>query len=162
MEPTPNVLLEIFIINNYQLVDAWTAPHQDNLNYSEVRYVFCNPEKVNPAGLRPNFVAQRDEILNSLNDLVSKALWKTMGHLNPFFVDGQQTDQKVLMFDCNSRKETMKWDDQPVLVFQGGRDHQTRQGIGPMVPLTDQAHRLKLVNDNVILETPPKPVQTQV
>lgn len=188
MEPTPDVLLEFFTNSDYQLVDAWTAPHENDWSYSEVRYVFCNPKQVNPTGLRPDFIAQRDTILDSFNDLINKNLWKTMGHLNPFFVHGQRTDQKVLMFDCNSRKETVqtievsvgveevttpqynedgvlerlitelepiyKEIEKLVMVFQGGRDKLTRQGIGSMVPLTDKAHRLKLVGDEVVLEAP--------
>lgn len=189
MEPTPDVMLELFTHNGYQLIDAWVTPEENDPRYrSNVRYVFCCPEYVNPDGLRPDFLDQRDAILDSLSDLINKNLWKTMGHLNPFFIDGQQTDQKVLMFDCNSRKETVKtvevladveevmscqYDEDEVLVgfttkhqstyeemektvmvFQGGRDKLTRQGIGPMVPLTDKAHRLKLVGDEVVLEAP--------
>ena len=85
-----------------------------------------------------------------------------MAHLNPFFVDDKETDQKVLMFDCKSRKQTTKFvpvdtdktQEEPITVFQGGRDKLTKQGIGPKVLLTDKANRLQLVGSEIVLVEP--------
>lgn len=154
MEPTPDVRLDLFTHNNYQLIDAWHELDEQNWKYRTVRYVLCNPGYVYSGKLNPDFLARQEKLLDSLKDLVNKNLWQTMGHLNPFFADQKATDQSVLMFDSNSRKATFKSDGQPVTVFVGGHDKLTRQGIGPMVPLTDKAHRLKLVGDEVVLEAP--------
>jgi len=108
MEPTPDVLSEFIADSDYQLIDSWYATEEEAWNRSTVRFVFCHKEHLNPAGLRPEFVAQRDDLMKSFNNLAGKNLWKTMVHINPFFVAGKATDETVFMLDCNSRKETTK------------------------------------------------------
>ena len=108
MEPTPDVLSEFIADSHYQLIDAWHATEEEDWNRSTVRFVFCHKEHLNSTGLRPEFIAQRDGLLESFNCLAGKNLWKTMAHLNPFFITGKATSESVLMLDCNSRKQTMK------------------------------------------------------
>lgn len=107
MEPTTDVLSDFISDSGYHLIDAWHASEED-WTRSVVRFVFCHKEHLNPAGLRPEFVAQRDGLLNSFNCLTGKNLWKTMAHINPFFVAGKATSETVLVLDCNSRKPTVK------------------------------------------------------
>jgi len=174
MEPTPDVLSEFVADSGYQLIDAWHAQEKD-WNRSVVRFVFCQKEHLNLAGLHPEFIAQRDGLLESFNRLAGKNLWQTMAHINPFFVAGKATSETVLVLDGNSRKETVKlvqtssiktggmefpmeFVEQPVMVFQGGREKVERgigPGIGPKVLLTDKANRLKLVGNDVVLVVPP-------
>ena len=176
MEPTPDVLLEFVAASGYQLIDAWHAQKED-WNRSVVRFVFCQKEHLNLAGLRPEFIAQRDGLLESFNRLADKNLWQTMAYINPFFIAGKATSETVLVLDGNSRKETVKlvqtssiktggmefpteFAEQPVMVFQGGREkprpfETIGQGIGPKVLLTDKANRLKLVGNDVVLVAPP-------
>ncbi len=108
MEPTPDVLSDFVADSSYQLIDAWHATEENDWTRSTVRFVFCHKEHLNPAGLRPEFVAGQDGLLKSFNDLTGKNLWKTMAHINQFFVAGKVTDETVLMLDCNSRKSTVK------------------------------------------------------
>lgn len=159
MGPTPDVLSEFIDNSDYQLIDAWHATEED-WTRSAVRFVFCHKEYLNPAGLRPEFVTQRDGLLESFNRLAGKNLWQTMAHINPFFVAGKATDETVLVLDCNSRKEATKFIrvetgefnlvpaktedeeeifvkepvtvmvEEPVIVFQGGRE-KVERGIGP-------------------------------
>lgn len=192
MEPTVDVLLDFISDSNYHLIDTWYATEEENWTRSVARFVFCHKKHLNPVGLRPEFVAQQDSLLNSFNCLAGKNLWKTMLHINPFFVAGKATNESVLVLDCNSRKSTVKLvsvetgefnlvptliedEDEPVLVstpvtktveepvivFQGGREKLGRgifsPGIGPRVLLTDKASRLKLVSNNVVL-VPPEPI----
>ncbi len=172
MEPTPDVLSNFVANSSYQLIDAWHNTDEDNWIRSVVRFVFCHKEHLNPVGLRPDFVSQQDGLMESFNRLSSKNLWQTMIHVNPFFVAGKGTNETVLMLDCNSRKEIVKlvqtnkdkqeeapiWEEIPVTVFQGGREKLGRgifaPGIGPRVLLTNKANRLKLVGNEVVLETP--------
>ncbi len=177
MEPTVDVLLDSISNSGYQLIDAWHISEED-WNRSVVRFVFCHKEHINPTGLRTEFVAQRDGLLTSFNNLAGKNLWKTMAHLNPFFIASKATSEKVFTLDCNSRKQTMKlvqtnkdkaeeiplWEEVPVTVFQGGREKVERgigQGIGPRVLLTDKAPQLKVFCHDVVLVTP-EPVQETV
>ena len=168
MNPTSDVQLTPSINGDYQLIDVWAHIDEENWYQWHVRYVFCRPEYLYPDELHPYFVARREYLLESMNNLLNKNLWKTMAHLNPFSIDNQATDQKVLMLDCNSRKPTVKLVptqanegkekmelvEQPITVFQGGHDKITNQGVGPRVLLTDKAHRLKLINNDVVLEAP--------
>lgn len=108
MEPTPDVLSEFIADSDYQLIDSWYATEEEAWNRSTVRFVFCHKEHLNPAGLRPEFVAQGDDLMKSFNNLAGKNLWKTMVHINQFFVAGKATDETVLMLNCNSRKKTTK------------------------------------------------------
>lgn len=174
MEPTADVLSDFISDSDYQLIDTWHNTEED-WTRSVVRFVFCHKEHLNPAGLRPEFVAQQNDMMKRFNNLAGKNLWKTMVHINPFFVTGKATDETVLVLDCNSRKETTKlvptsfvviddmefpteFVEQPVTVFQGGREKLGRgifsPGIGPKVLLTDKANRLKLVGNEVVLVPP--------
>ena len=181
MEPTMDVLSDFIADSDYQLIDAWHASEEEDWSQSVVRFVFCHKDHLNPAGLRPEFVAGRDGLLESFNRLAGKNLWKTMAHVNPFFVDGKAANETVLVLDCNSRKQTTKlvptssvliddmdfptnFVEQPISVFQGGREkprpgEKIGQGIGPKVLLTDKANRLKLIGNEVVLVAPePTPV----
>lgn len=109
MEPTPDVLSEFVADSDYHLIDAWYATEEEAWNRSTVRFVFCHKEHLNPAGLRPDFIVQQDSLLESFNRLAGKNLWKTMAHINPFFVAGKATNESVLVLDCNSRKQTTKF-----------------------------------------------------
>lgn len=148
MEPTTGVLSDFISNSDYHLIDAWHATEEENWTRSAVRFVFCHKEHLNPAGLRPEFVAQQVGLLESFNGLAGKNLWKTMAHINPFFIVGKATDETVLVLDCNSRKSTVKLvrvnspdifpklmdgaievteeapvlEEVPVTVFQGGRE----------------------------------------
>lgn len=183
MEPTMDVLSDFISNSGYHLIDAWYATEEENWMRSVIRFVFCHKEYLNPAGLRPEFVAQQGGLLNSFNCLAGKNLWKTMAHINPFFVAGKATDESALMLDCNSRKQTTKlvrvngpdifpkimdgtievveeapaWEEVPVTVFKGGREKVERgigPGIGPQVLLTDKANRLNLVGNEIVLVAP--------
>jgi len=174
MESTPDVLLEFVAGSGYRLIDAWYATEEEDWNRSTVRFVFCHKQHVNPTGLRQEFVAQRDDLMKSFNNLAGKNLWQTMVHINPFFVSGKATNETVLMLDCNSRKEVVRlvqvvvasidtenfveMIEEPVMVYQGGRGKVERgifsPGIGPRVPLTDKANRLKLIGNEVVLVAP--------
>lgn len=154
MESTPDVMLNLFAHSGYRLIDAWHELDEENWKYRTVRYVFCHPDHVYSDGLNPDFIARQKELLDSLVGLTDNNLWQTMGHINPFFANGKATDNKVLMFDCNSRKATVKPDNQPVTVFRDGRDKVTNQGIGPRVTLIDKANRLNLIGDNVVIVAP--------
>lgn len=171
MEPTTDVLSEFIADSGYQLIDTWHNTEEDDWTRSVVRFVFCHKEHLNPAGLRPEFVAGRNDFLNSLKQLTDKNLWQTMAHVNPFFITGKATSETVLILDCNSRKATTKltqvnkdraeeiptWEEVPVTVFQGGREKVEQgigPGIGPKIPLTDKANRLKLIGNEVVLVTP--------
>lgn len=152
MEPTTDVLPDFVSKSDYRLIDAWQAPEETEVwNRSVVQFVFCHKEHLNLAGLRPEFIAGRDGLLDSFSRLTTKNLWKTMLHSNPFFVAGKSTDERVLVLDCNSRKSTVKlvpvetgeyefvpvsiddeeifvkqpitvMTEEPVMVFQGGRE----------------------------------------
>ena len=63
MEPTPDVLLNFIADSGYQLIDTWHATEEEDWNRSTVRFVFCHKEHLNPAGLRPEFVAQQDDLM---------------------------------------------------------------------------------------------------
>lgn len=108
MEPTVDVLSDFVVDSGYCLIDAWHATEEENWTRSVVRFVFCHKEHLNPDGLRSEFLAKRDGLLESFNGLTGKNLWKTMAHINPFFVTGKATDETVLVLDCNSRKQTTK------------------------------------------------------
>ena len=171
MEPTKDVLSDFVASSAYRLIDAWYNTEEDDWSRSVIRFVFCHQEHLNPEGLRPEFVAQRDGLLESFNNLAGKNLWRTMIHSNSFFVAGKATSESVLVLDCDSRESTVKLvqinkDDlkaQPILeeipatVFQGGREKVEQgigPGIGPKVLLTDKANRLKLVGNQIILVAP--------
>lgn len=171
MEPTPDVMSNFISDSDYHLIDAWYATEED-WNRSVIRFVFCYKKYLNPAGLRPEFVARQDGLLNSFNCLTGKNLWKTMVHINPFFVAGKATNESVLVLDCNSRKSIVKlvqtnkdkpeeapiWEEVSVTVFQGGREKLGRgifnPGIGPKVLLTDKANQLKLIGNEIVLVAP--------
>lgn len=175
MEPTADVLSDFVADSGYCLIDAWYATEEEDWNRSVVRFVFCRKEYENRR-LRPDFVDQRDSLLESFNGLTGKNLWKTMAHINPFFVEGKMTDESVLMLDCNSRKQTVKlvptssvlidnmefptdFVEQPVMVFQSGREKPRPgefigQGIGPKILLTDKANHLKLIGNEIVLAPP--------
>lgn len=183
MEPTPNVLSEFVADSGYQLIDTWHATEEEDWNRSTVRFVFCHKKHLNPAGLRPDFVAQRDNFMKNFNNFSTRNMWQTMVHINPFFVAGKATNETVLMLDCNSRKELVKLVqvvvasvdtenfvtlvEEPVMVYQGGREKLGQgvfcPGIGPRIPLTDKANRLKLIGNEVVLMKPvSKPVPEKV
>lgn len=162
MEPVPDVLSDFIAKSDYQLIDAWQVTEEEDWTRSAVRFVFCRKEYVNEK-LRPEFVAQKESLLESFNRLAGKNLWQTMVHVNPFFSHQKRTKKTVLMLDCNSRKPTVKTEvstgeEVQITVFQGGREKLGRgvfnPGIGLKILLTDKANRLNLVGNDIVLISP--------
>lgn len=134
---------------SYELVDAWfkVVP----LGKAKVRYVFCHKDHVRTGKLHPEFIAKRDELIDSLVNLASDNLWTIQGHLNPYFDNGQPSGDEVLMFGCAGRSDILDPLGMVVRVWSGGKDH-LGQGIGARVPITEVRPKLKVVEGEVVLQ----------
>ena len=92
-------------------------------------------------------------------EIAKNNLWSVQGYLNPYLLEnGVPTSHSVLMLNCAGRKEAIKPDGSPVMVYEGGRAEPLMpgyigEGIGPKVPLIDKASRLELVRKKVQLIT---------
>ena len=133
----------------YELVDVWSKPSEKNWNMSVVRFVFCHREHVDRDSLFPEFVAKKGEFEEVLIDLVSKNLWATQGHVNPYFENGTDTGDQVLMLGCAGRLPND-------LVFSGGRDENNR-GIGPKIKISSLSPSLHLNLSNEVVVFPASP-----
>ncbi len=135
--------------SRYELVDVWKKPHEKIWNVSVVRFVFCHREHVDRDNLFPEFVAKKGEFEEALINLVSKNLWATQGHINPYFESGVDSGDQVLMLGCAGRLPND-------LVFSGGRDENNR-GIGPKIKISSLSSslHLNLSNEVVVFSAPP-------
>ena len=134
---------------------------QVEVKMSDVRFTFCRRKSVNDTPPHENFVDRFNQLVNAFVDLTKLNLWTTMGHLNPYLnKDGTTTGKgSVLMLDCAGRKEAVKPDGKPVMVYEGGREKPLMpgyisQGIGAKIPLINRAKELKLAGKKVQLVTP--------
>ena len=141
---------------HYELVDSWFVPAMKHFGKSSVRYVLCRKEHVKPGELNPNFLANRDRLIDSLVNLVDENLWTVQGHLNPYFErGGSPTDYKVLMLGCAGRQTTVDLVGNSIKVYRDGRD-ENNQGLGPKVPMRERAFRLQVFGDDIVLVAPTK------
>jgi len=138
----------------YELVDSWSVPTLQHFGKCAVRYVFCHKEHVKIDELFPDFVAKRDELIDSLSNLVDDNLWAVQGHLNPYFEkNSRPSNHKVLMLGCAGRQPAVDSEGREIRVYRDGRD-QFNQGLGPKVPMSEVAYHLKVVNGDVVLVAP--------
>ena len=128
-----------------------------DVKMSDVRFTFCHRRHLNDAPSHPNFVARFNQLVDTFVDLTKSNLWTTMAHLNSYLnEDGTAGKGSVLMLDCAGRKEAVKPDGTPVMVYEGGREKpvfqgQISQGIGSKVPILNKASELKLTSKEVQL-----------
>lgn len=138
---------------SYELVDSWCTPRSPGDKWF-VRYVFCYKEHVERDKLFPDFIAKRDELIESLAGLAGDNLWAVQAYLNPYFgKDGRPTGHKVLMLGCAGRQQAVGSDGCEIKVYRDSRD-QFGQGIGPKVPMPDTALHLKVESGNIVLSAP--------
>jgi len=143
--------------SSYVLVDAWTqdrpdlqTKHRQN-PLSDVRFVFCHLDHLVPEGLNPEFLARRDEIIDSLKAFIY-SLWRTMAYRNPYYLlsgSDQISNESVLMVDCNGRNPLKNSDGTCRTVYENGRDQATNRGLGQKVPMINLAKKLQ-VKDGII------------
>lgn len=99
------LIAEVGSGTSYELVDVWQKFHERNWLMSFVRFVYCRKEYINRTELHPEFVTKRAELTKVLTELVSKNLWATQGHLNPYLEkDGSRSSHQVMMFGSAGRK----------------------------------------------------------
>ncbi len=146
----------------YELVDAWFAPTTRADGKYHVRYVLCHKEHVKPDELFPDFVANRDELMDSLINLAGNNLWAVQGYLNPYLEkNGKPSDHQTLMLDCASRQSTIdSLVGCTIRVYRDGRD-ELGKGLGPKIPMTELANMLHVENNEVVLELIEPAVQAQ-
>ena len=126
---------------------------------SDVRFTFVHRKSINDIPPHKNFVERFNQLVNTFVDLTKSNLWMVEGYLNSYLnEDGTAGKGSVLMLDCAGRKEAVKPDGKPVMVFEGGREKPLMpgvvgRGIGPKVPLLNKASELKLVGKEVQLVT---------
>ena len=142
----------------YELVDSWFEMVTDDrlkskkqASRSKVRYVFCHKDHVRTKDLYPDFVAERDDLVDSLVNLAKDNLWMVQGHINPYFDKGKPTTDEVMMFDCTGRSHILNPLGVTVRVWSGGKDR-LGQGIGEEVPIIEASLRLKVVNGEIFLQ----------
>lgn len=123
-------------------------PVLEEIKSSDVRFTFCHRQHLNNGPLHPDFLARYDDLMIALGRMTRNNLWETFGHLNPYLENDKQTDHSILMLNCAGRKEAIKSNGTPVMVYQGGRDELGR-GVGPRVRLTSFAHQLVLADNKV-------------
>ncbi|MDO8496529.1 MAG: hypothetical protein Q7S43_03690 [bacterium] len=143
----------------YELVDSWFEMVTDNNrpkskkqeSRSKVRYVFCHKDHVRTKDLHPEFVAERDDLVDSLVSLANDNLWMVQGHINPYFDKGKPTVDEVMMFDCTGRSHILDRLGVTIKVWSGGKDR-LGQGIGEEVPITEARPKLKVVEGEIVLQ----------
>jgi len=142
----------------YELVDSWFEMVADNRpkskrqeGRSKVRYVFCHKDHIRTKDFHPEFVAERDSLVDSLINLANDNLWMVQGHINPYFDKGKPTTDEVMMFDCTGRSHILNRLGVTVRVWSGGKDR-LGQGIGEEVPITEARPKLKIVEGEIILQ----------
>lgn len=133
----------------YELVDSWFE--MVPFGKAKVRYVLCHKDHVRTKDLHPEFVAERDGLIDSLVNFTSDNLWMVQGHLNPYFDNGQPSGDEVLMLDCAGRSSILDSLGVTIKVWSGGKD-QLGQGIGEMAPITEARPKLKVIEGEVVLQ----------
>ena len=141
----------------YELVDSWFEMVVDNgpkrkgqAGRSKVRYVFCHKDHVRTKDLHPEFVAERDGLVDSLINLANDNLWTIQGHINPYFDKGKPTTDEVMMFDCNGRSHILDPLGVTIKVWSGGKDR-LGQGIGERTPIIEVRPKLMVVEGEIVL-----------
>ena len=129
----PNDLEE----SGYKLVGALHKPR----DYKDiVRYTFARKEK---ATSREEFLARRDAVFDDLTEIFRTVIWRTRGFLNPYFLEGEPTDEHVFQVCLGARKPLLRSDGTPVTVWQKDKNGE-RVGKAPL-PLTPDC-RLRVIN----------------
>lgn len=144
---------------SYELVDSWfemmTTDNKPKTkkqeSRSKVRYVLCHKDHVRTKDLHPQFVAERDGLIDSLVNLANDNLWMVQGHINPYFDKGRPTVDEVMMFDCTGRFHILNPLGVTIKVWSEGKDR-LGQGIGVEVPITKVRPKLKVVEGEIVLQ----------
>lgn len=133
----------------YELVDSWfkIVP----FGKAKVRYVLCHKDHVRTNELHPEFVAKRDELIDSLVNFTNDNLWMVQGHLNPYFDKGRPSGEEVLMLGCAGRFNILDPLGVTIKVWSGGKDR-LGQGIGVEAPITEVRPKLKVVEGEIVLQ----------
>lgn len=121
----------------------------------DTRFIFCHRDHRDGSDLHTNFKGHYNELVSVLLSTAMHNLWSTSAYLNPYVLNGEQTGQSILVFDSNSRQETVKQDGSPVMAYEGGHEKPTvpgqiGKGIGPLVPLVKRANKLVIYPRNTI------------
>ena len=139
---------------SYELIDAWFEYTERPDDKRKVRFVFCERIHVRNESLHTEFLAKRNKLVESLVNMLTDNLWATRGHINPYLLkDGSQTRHTVLMLDCAGRVSTVNPDGSSVKVWSGGRDPQTKRGVGELIPLITACKRICVdeTNGSIVL-----------
>ena len=134
----PNDLEE----SDYELVGA---SHQPRDYKDIVWFTFAQKEKAAP---RKEFLVRRNAVFDDLTEIFRTVIWRTRGFLNPYFLEGEPTDEHVFQVCLGARKPLLRSDGTPVTVWQKDKNGE-RVGKAPL-PLTPDC-RLRVINGVVDL-----------
>ena len=139
----------------YELVAASHSPNE-RWGMSMVKYVLCHKNHVEDDKLYSEFVAKRNELIESLVSLACDNIWAVQGHLNPYWdtANNCATGEEVLVLGCAGRNTLLDPAGRPVTVYKDGRKYGTDgwcRGVGPKILLRDRAKKMIVADSSVQL-----------
>lgn len=154
IEPTANSSIERFVADlqaaGYVLVDAFYQSRPDGKDlfgkerYHSVRYTFARREHEE---VSEEFVGNRAGHLEDLQSLCEKSFWRVRAFNNPFFVDGEATEERAMNINLEVRQPRYQPNGEPVVARK--RDGSGRPAKTP-TPL-EPAYTLRIIDGAVDL-----------
>lgn len=129
--------------SDYKLVGAF---HQLRDYKNMVRFTFARRKVASP---RKEFLAKRDSIFSDLREMCRTVMWQVCVYRNPFFSDGEPTDEHTFQVCPNVRTPLFRPDGTPVTVWQKDKNGE-KVGKAPL-PLTPD-HCLRAIDGVVDLQ----------